>query len=389
MSANLPPERAERLREDLRRWRRHLHMHPELSFQERETTAYLIEQLRSLDIQIETPTATGLVATIEGATPGRTIALRADIDALPLMEENDVEYRSRHDGVMHACGHDGHTAILLGVTQVLSEQRAQLRGTVRLLFQHAEERHPGGAQELIAAGALEGVDVAIGLHLISYIPIGRAGIRAGAMQASADSFTVDIEGKGGHGAYPHDTIDATVVCAQLVMNLQTIVSRRVNPLEPAVISVGRMTAGTASNVIAQRARIEGTVRAFSEDIRQLLRNEIERITKHTCEQAGATYQLNYAPGYPPLINDRDISEELRSAAAGVLGEREVFELTPGLGADDFAYYAREVPAAFLFLGSGSPGLDFPHHHPRFDLDERSLEHGAAIMLGAVARLLAR
>lgn len=376
-----------RLQDDLRRWRRHLHMNPELSYSERETTAYLIEQLRPMGVRLETPTATGVIATVEGSTPGRTVAIRADIDALPIQEENDVEYRSRRDGVMHACGHDGHTAILLGIADVLTERSNQFSGTVKLLFQHAEELHPGGAQEFVAAGALEGTEYALGLHLISYIPVGRAGLKSGPIQAASDSFTINIEGKGGHGAYPHDTIDATLVCAQLVVNLQTIVSRRVNPLQPAVVSVGQMSAGTANNVIAQRATLSGTVRTFDEFTRSRIKQEIERMAESSCALMGAQCRVEYVLGYPPLVNDIEVTEVMRQAATVALGEEGVYEMAPSMGADDFAYYAREVPSAFLFLGSGSPGLDFPHHHPRFDLDERSLDHGVVALVEAATRLL--
>ncbi len=364
-------------------------MNPELSFAERDTTAYIIEQLRPMGVRLQTPAATGVVATLEGNAPGTTVVIRADIDALPIHEENDVEYRSLKDGVMHACGHDGHAAILLGVADVLTKCGNRFSGTVKLLFQHAEELYPGGAQELIAAGALEGADFALGLHLVSHIPVGRAGIRAGPIQASSDTFTIEIEGKGGHGAYPHETVDATLVCAQLVVNLQTIVSRRVNPLQPAAVSVGQIRAGTANNVIAQRATLSGTVRTFDDETRSAIRREVQRIAEHTCGLTGAQCRVEYELGYPPLVNDAEISEVMRESAVSVLGESCVHEMAPSMGADDFAYYAKEVPAAFMFLGSGSPGYDFPHHHPRFDVDERSLEHGVAILTKAALTLLDR
>lgn len=386
-------------------WRRHLHQYPELSFQEYETTEFIEARLREMGVQTQRPTPTGVVGVIEGLRPVgerdrssgagaaasvvKTIAVRADIDALPIVEENDLPYKSTRDGVMHACGHDGHTAILLGVAKVLMACRDWFAGRVKLLFQPAEELPPGGAKQFIEAGVLAGVSAVVGLHLMSHIPTGKAGTRAGPLMANTDRFRIEIEGRAGHGARPHQAADAAVMAAQVILNLQAIVSRKIDPRQPAVITVGRVEAGTAFNVIPGSAVLLGTARSLSDPVREQLRAEIIDVAQQTCRVLGGTAQVDYEFGYPALVNDARIVDVLRRAAASILGDENVFEHEPTMGGEDFAWYAREVPAAFLFLGAGNAeiGADFPHHSPRFNIDERSLAHGVAILATAALELL--
>ena len=383
-----PPVRA--LAADLIAWRRHLHAHPELSFQERDTAAWVAAQLERLGIAPDRPTETGVVGVIEGGRPGPTVALRADLDALPVQEENDVPYASRRPGVMHACGHDGHTAILLGVARVLQAERERLAGRVKLVFQPAEERPPGGALPLIEAGVLEGVAAVVGLHLWVDLPAGTAAVSPGPVMAHAEEFRVTIAGSGGHGSQPHQGVDAVLVAAQVVLNLQTVVSRRVDPRRPAVVSVGTIQGGYAFNVLAPSATLAGTIRTFDEETRRRVHAEMERIVAHTCAMAGADGRIEFFGGYPAVVNDPAVAEAVAEAAR-VVDHRRVLPQEPSLGGEDFAYYAQRVPACYFFLGAGNPakGIVHPHHHPRFDIDEDVLPLGVEILAGAARRLLAR
>jgi len=373
---------------EMTEWRRYLHAHPELSFGEYETTAWLAQHLEALQIPFTRPAPTGLVCIIEGNRPGRTIAVRADIDALPIVELNDFAYVSTTPGVMHACGHDGHTAILLGLARFLVQNR-DFAGRVKLLFQPAEEKPPGGAQQFIAAGVLAGVDACVGIHLISDMPTGKAGITAGPMMANTDSFRAVIQGRGGHGAEPHQTIDAVMIACHAVVNLQTVVSRKIAPTRPAVISVGSVHAGTVNNVIADSAELKGTVRSFHADVRQKLQDEIHRTLQTTCAMYGAELTLEYELGYPALANDPATTEVMREAARAVLGADHVLVQDPIMGGEDFAYYGSKVPAAFMFVGcrSAAAGSEWPHHHPRFTVDETALPHGMEILGRAALALL--
>ena len=369
-------------------WRRHLHTHPELSFEEHETTAWLAKHLTDLGIPFTRPTPTGLVGVVEGNRPGPTIAVRADIDALPILEETGLEFASTRDGVMHACGHDGHTAILLGLTHFLAGHR-DFPGRVKLLFQPAEEKPPGGAQQFVKAGVLDGVDACIGLHLMSETPTGQAGICVGPMMANSDNFVARIQGRGGHGASPHQTVDAVMVACHAVVNLQTIVARKLDPIRPAVISVGAIHAGTAANVIADVAEMKGTVRSFHTDVRQFLHDEIHRTLEATCALYGASFEVTYNWGYPALVNHPEITAVLRNAATAVLGEGAVFQQEMMMGGEDFAYYAQVVPSAFMMVGcrNSAAGAEWPHHHPKFTVDEAALPHGMEILGRALFELL--
>jgi amidohydrolase len=373
--------------QDLVRWRRHLHQHPELSFEEFETSAFVARHLEDWGIPYERPLATGLVGHVQGRHPGPTVAVRCDLDALPIEEENTFDFRSRVPGRMHACGHDGHTAILLGLARTLSGLRDEIHGEVRLLFQPAEEVLESGARHMIEAGAVDGVDAVLGLHLFSTLETGRISLAGGPIMASADVFRIVVRGSGGHGAYPHQTVDPVTIAAALVGQLQTLVSRRVPPLEPAVVTVGTLHAGTATNVIPGSASLSGTVRTLSEAVRDQVERELSAMVSLFVQAHRATAELEYERGNPVVQNDTRLAGFLRPAAAATVGEASVVALPPTMGAEDFAYYGRVAPSVFAFVGAGSREAesDFPHHHPRFTVDERALGVGLRFFLEAVER----
>ena len=370
--------------------RRYFHQYPELSFQEEMTPRKIADYLKNLGIEVKTGVGgRGVVGTIYGEKPGKTVALRADFDALPIHDEKTVPYRSKVPGVMHACGHDAHTATLLTVAKVLQENRHLLKGNVVLIHQFAEEVAPGGAIAMIEDGCLDEVDVIFGTHLWSAFPIGTVGYRKGAIMAAADKFTVTIHGKGGHGAVPHETVDSIIVGTTYVQWLQQIVSRRVNPLTPAVVTVGSFHAGSAFNVIADKATIVGTVRTFDESTQQLIIQEMENYLKSLCQSVGASYQFEYEKGYPVVRNHAKEADFLVQWAKKVVGTENVFEMEPLMGGEDFAYYLQKVPGAFFFTGAGNPEIsaDYPHHHPKFDIDERAMLNAAKILISATVSYL--
>ncbi|TVP62994.1 MAG: amidohydrolase [Nodularia sp. (in: Bacteria)] len=375
-------------------WRRRLHQKPELGFKEKLTAELVSSQLQEWGIEHETGIAqTGIVATIKGNKPGdeKVLAIRADMDALPIQELNEVPYKSQHDGVMHACGHDGHTAIALGTAYYLHKHRQDFSGTVKMIFQPAEEG-PGGAQPMIAAGVLKNpdVDAIIGLHLWNNLPLGTVGVRAGALMASVECFNCTILGKGGHGAMPHQTVDSIVVAAQIVNALQTIVARNVNPIDSAVVTIGELHAGTKLNIIADKARMSGTIRYFNPDFQGFFHQRVEQIIAGVCQSHGAKYDLDYWSLYPPVINDAGIAELVKSVA------EEVIETPMGIvpecqtmGGEDMSFFLQAVPGCYFFLGSANPekNLAYPHHHPRFDFDETALAMGVEIFVRSVEKFL--
>jgi amidohydrolase len=376
----------------LAEWRRRFHQRPELAFQERLTSEFVSQKLTEMGIKHQTGIAkTGIVATIEGTLPGRVLAIRADMDALPIQEANEVSYRSQHDGIMHACGHDGHTAIALGTAYYLSQHRDAFKGTVKIIFQPAEEG-PGGAKPMIEEGVLKNpdVDAIIGLHLWNNLPLGTLGVRSGALMAAVECFRVRINGRGGHGAMPHQTVDSIVVSAQIINALQTIVARNVNPLDSAVVTVGEFQAGKALNVIADSAKMSGTVRYFNPALEDYIGKRIEEIIAGVCQSHGATYELDYWQLYPATINDACMAELVRSIAvevvetpAGVVPECQT------MGGEDMSFFLQEVPGCYFFLGSANPekGLAYPHHHPRFDFDETALAMGVEMFVRCVEKFL--
>lgn len=372
-------------------WRRALHQQPEVAFHEFETAKYIRAVLAQIpDLDVSHPTATSTVARLRGETAGRTIAVRADIDALPIHEENDVPYRSQIDGAMHACGHDGHTSIVLGLVTLLARHREQLAGEVRFLFQHAEELAPGGAEEMVQHGVMQGVDAVIGLHLWAPMEVGRIGIVSGPAMAAPDNFVCTIAGEGGHAAIPHATIDPIVVGAQVVTALQHVVSRGIDPLDPAVVSVTQFHSGTAFNVIPNTATLTGTFRTFDAALRDRVPMLMERIIKGICDAHGASYEFIVERGYRPVVNDPAIAARLERVVERTFGGDVLLPTRPTMGGEDFSAYLQKAPGVFAFVGAGNAMEEilYPHHHPRFNIDERSLEIGLRYLTAATLDLLA-
>ncbi|MET4655349.1 amidohydrolase [Exiguobacterium sp. PvP048] len=367
--------------------RRYLHRHPELSFHEVDTPQFIADRLTELGIEVRTGVGgRGVVGTIRGGKPGKTVALRADFDALPIQDEKTVDYRSTVPGVMHACGHDGHTATLLAVAEILVRQKEQLAGNVVLIHQHAEEVVPGGARDMVADGCLDGVDVIFGTHLWSTTKLGTIGYRIGPVMAAADKFELTLFGRGGHGAKPHETIDAVVLGATVVKELQSIVSRRLDPLQQAVLTIGTLHAGNTFNVIADSAELTGTIRTFDPEVAEQIVHEMERTIKGVCDAAGATYSFTYERGYPAVVNHPQETNLLRTVASDIMGADHVFEIAPTMGGEDFAYYLQQVPGTFFFTGAGDETF-YPHHHPKFDFEEQAMQHAARILIEVTLRYL--
>ncbi|CAN5140939.1 amidohydrolase [soil metagenome] len=387
-------DRTAALEAELVATRRDLHRHPELGFEETRTAGVVAGRLGDLGIEPRTGVAgTGVVGVVSSepspGEPRRTVLLRADMDALPIQEENDHEYRSTVPGRMHACGHDGHTAILLGVARLLVEDPPP--GNVVLVFQPAEEK-PGGARPMIEAGVLADppVDAAIGLHLWSNLPVGTVGTNPGPLMAGASEFRLTIKGRGGHAALPHQAVDAVVVASHVVVALQTLVSRETSPLDSAVVTVGSIHGGTTFNVIAERAVLEGTVRAFEDDRREAPRDRIAALVQGVAGAMGAEATLEWTPHYPATVNDPAMAALVAREAAVVVGEENVFTDIRTMGAEDMSYFLRAVPGCFFFVGAANAarGITAPHHNPRFDIDEAALPIGAEILARAARAFLA-
>ncbi len=379
------------LQHELVQWRRSIHQKPELGFQEKITADFIANKLRQWQIPHQTQIAqTGIVATIEGTNnSNKVLAIRADMDALPIQEANEVPYRSLHDGKMHACGHDGHVAIALGTAYYLSQHPEAISGKVKIIFQPAEEG-PGGAKPMIEAGVLKNpdVDAIIGLHIWNNLPLGTVGVRKGALMAAVECFRCTISGRGGHGAMPHQTVDSIVVASQVVNALQTIVSRNVNPIDSAVVTVGTFHGGTALNVIADSTTISGTVRYFNPELESFIQERVEAIIAGICQSYGATYDLDYWQLYPPTINHPEIADLVKEVATEVVEtELGVVPECQTMGGEDMSFFLQEVPGCYFFLGSANPDKDlaYPHHHPRFDFDETVLSMGVEIFVRCVER----
>jgi amidohydrolase len=359
--------------------RRDLHAHPELGFEEVRTAALVADRLRALGLEVHTEIGgTGVVGVLRGAQPGPTIMLRADMDALPMREESDVPYRSQRDGVMHACGHDAHVAMLLGAARALTARSAELRGRIAFVFQPAEEGG-GGALAMLRDGLIGRFEIAraFGFHITCLVPSGVIGVRSGPIMASVDSFDLVVEGRGGHGAMPHTAIDPIPIAAELVGTLQRIVSREVNPIEPAVVTVGAINGGTTYNVIPPRVALKGTVRTFNEAQRATMEGRIQRIGDHVCAAGGASCTLDWHPSYPVTANDPAETAFLRATLTDAIGAARLIEVPPVMSSEDFSYFANEVPACFAFLGAGDAAHAFPNHHPAFDIDENAMATGIA------------
>lgn len=372
-------------------WRRHLHREPELSFQERKTTDYILEQLRGVEgLELRTPTKTGVVAVLRGAYPGRAIALRADIDALPIREETGLPFSSRTDGVMHACGHDGHTAMQLAAAVILAQKRERLHGEVRFLFQPAEELPPGGAAEMKKAGVTNGVSEIYGMHLSSSFPTGTFGVRAGALTSATDRFDVRIIGKGGHSAFPETCVDPVVTAAQLITALQTVVSRRIRAVEPAVVSVCMLSAGHAYNIIPGEVSLTGSTRTFDQNTREALPAMLERIVRGVCEAGGAAYEFRFEKGYASVVNDAALTAHARQLIEDTFGSASVLAIDPLMPGEDFSAFLDGCPGFFVELGARNEelGCTVPHHNSRYLMDENALRYGVEYLCRLVQSRLA-
>ncbi|QOR35939.1 amidohydrolase [Clostridium sp. 'deep sea'] len=367
--------------------RRQIHMNPEIAFKEFKTSALAEKVLVDAGIEVEKQAnSTAVIGILRGGKPGKTIALRADMDALPLNEEVEWEGKSQVDGVMHACGHDMHTAILMGVASILGQHKEDVPGTVKFLFQPAEECPPGGAKPMIEAGALKNpdVDMVFGLHVTTRDEVGKVKVNYKYSSANSDRCNITIKGKGGHGAYPQGTVDAVVVASHVVVALQTIVSRNVAPLENGVISVGSIHSGTVNNIISETAKLQITCRSLTPEVRELLEDRIKSVTKGICDAMGATATVDYQYGYSSTPNDDNAADIVKAVALNVVGEENtIINSTPSMGGEDFSFFAMEVPGAFYNIGAKPDGEPYPGHNPKFFVKEEALKTGMEMMLNIV------
>lgn len=372
--------------------RREFHMYPELGFQEKRTARRVAEELQAMDLEVHTGIAeTGVVAVLPGARPGPRVLLRADMDALPIQEANEIPYASKHPGVMHACGHDGHTAILLTVARLLHQRRDEMPGTVIVLFQPAEEGL-GGAARMLEEGVLERFqpDMALALHLWNGEPVGWVGIAPGPVMAAADEVTLRIRGRGGHGAMPHRTRDPITAAGHLLVALQSLLAREVDPLDSAVLSIGQIHGGTAFNVIPEEVVLRGTMRTFQEDTRAHLQQRVTELAQTLAAAFGCQAEITWSEATPAVVNHPQVTQAVEEALREAWPEaRLVPERT--MGSEDMALFLQRVPGCYFFVGSANPerGLNYPHHHPRFDFDEAVLPRAAALMAAATWKLLSK
>jgi amidohydrolase len=382
---------ADVLREQLADWRRDFHRHPELAYQEHRSAGIIAQTLRGLGYDIETGVAkTGVVALLGGNKPGSVVMARFDMDALPVLEANETDYISQNRGVMHACGHDGHMAIGLGVATLIARYRDDLCGTLKLVFQPDEESG-NGAETMVKEGVLEvpRPDVVLAAHVWNEKPVGTVDVTAGAIMAAAEKWTCTVHGEGGHGALPHRAIDPIVAASHIVTSLQTVVSRNVSPLETAVVTVGSFHGGDAFNVIPDQVRLSGTIRTYDGRVREMVVRRVREVFESTAVAHGASADLKIQHLTPAVVNDPDVTEVVRASAEAVVGPENVSSGERTMGSEDAAYFTREVPGCYFLLGSANPerGLDAPHHNPHFDFDEDVLPIGVAVMVEAILRYL--
>jgi amidohydrolase len=380
---------ADALRDELVARRRDLHQHPEIAFEEVRTAGIVAAELNKLGLEVQTGVGkTGVVGILDGEQAGPTVLVRADMDALPVHEENETDYISQTAGKMHACGHDGHTTIGLGVAKFFAQRREQMAGRIKFVFQPAEEI-AGGAKAMIADGVLENPrpDVSLGLHLWNYLPVGKLGVATGPVMAGSDSFEVVITGKGGHGAMPHMAQDPVVCAAQVVTAWQTIISRNLSPVEGGVLSVTRLDAGHASNVIPQTVTLRGTTRYFKQPVRQMMRQRMTDIASHIAAAMGCELtSVDWNDGTKPVSNHPEVSQRVREAFLTVVGEDAFVLDERAMVAEDMAFLMDDIPGFFFFVGSAdaAAGKDYGHHHPRFDFDEAALPLSVALLAKAAA-----
>ena len=362
--------------------RRDFHKHPELSFQEKRTSKIVAEKLESFGINVQRNIGkTGVVGTLKGNSRGNTIAFRADMDALPIQETSNLPYKSINDGVMHACGHDAHTAMLLGAAEALSSMKDSIKGTIKFIFQPAEEGF-GGAKYMIEDGAIENVDEIYAMHVWNYQKSGTIGIKSGPVMAAADIFTIKIKGIGGHGAAPQGTVDCIIVASHLIQAIQTIVSRNTNPLESTAITVGQINGGYNFNIIADELTLKGTTRAYTEKNKELIKKRLTEIIKGVGKTFGAQIALDYKDGYPPVINDETTTKKVLNAAK-TISKENIVEPYLSMGGEDFSYFANKIPGCFFFLGTApknSKPMSVPQHCSHFDIDEDAMLVGSSIFV---------
>ena len=382
---------AEALCEQLVAWRRDFHMHPEMAFQEHRSARVIADHLHKLGYQVQTGVAkTGVVALLEGQRPGPVVMVRFDMDALPITEENETDYVSQNPGVMHACGHDAHMAMGLAVATLMMKRRDEISGTLKLVFQPAEEG-ANGAEEMVKDGVLENPrpDVILTTHVWNETPVGLVAVSPGAIMAAAEKWNCTVRGKGGHGAAPHLTVDPIVATAQIVTALQTIVSRNVSPLEAAVVAVGAIHGGSAFNVTPPQVEMTGTIRTYDPATRETVLRRVRQVIEGVAVACGATAELEIIPLTPAVVNDAEVTEVVRAAAEAVVGPENVLSGERTMGSEDASLFMQDIPGCYFFVGSANAerGLDAPHHNPRFDFDEDALPLGVAILMQAVAHYL--
>lgn len=373
--------------------RRDLHRHPELGLRETRTAALIATELEKMGIDVTTKIAeTGVMGVLTGGKPGRVIGLRADMDALPIQDAKEgCPYRSQVDGVMHACGHDGHVAMLLGAAKYLSQMREDLPGTVKFFFQPAEEG-PGGARPMIEQGVLKNPDVeaVYGIHLWNDLMVGKVQLQYGTSMAAVDEVRISIHGEGGHGASPHQTVDAIVTAASAITALQTVVSRQIDPVHPAVLSIGTIRGGYRHNVIADKVEMTGTLRTLYPSTKQRIKERVDGILRGVTSAFGGSYDFELVPIYPATVNDEHTTRLAHKVVTDLFGEEAVVvKAEPSMGSEDFSFFGQQVPSTFLMVGSRNPakGLVYPHHHPKFDFDEEAFRYGAAVLIGCVLNYL--
>ncbi len=376
---------------DVVRYRHKLHAHPELSFEEVKTSAFIASRLKEFKIPFKKGIAkNGIVALLKGKSPARrTVALRADMDALPIKEQNKASYCSKNDGVMHACGHDVHMASLLGTARILSQLRNEFEGTVKFIFQPAEERAPGGASIMIKEGVLKNPkpDFILGQHVTPELEVGKIGVRSGKFMASSDEIYITVKGKGGHAAQPHKLIDPVLIASHLVVSLQQVVSRHASPLMPTVLSFGKVIANGATNIIPSEVKLDGTLRTFDEKWRAEALQKIKHHAEHLVKSMGGICDVKILKGYPFLDNDKQVTDSVAAAAVEYVGKNNLVQMEPRMGSEDFAFYSQHIPVCFYRLGTGnkSKGINSSVHTPTFDIDERALEFGMGFMAFAAIR----
>ena len=372
--------------------RRHLHMHPELSFKETKTAEYITNFYNGKDVEVATKVGGGnaVIVTLKGEKPGKTVAVRADFDALPIQEENDIDYKSVNPGVMHACGHDGHTAYLLVLADILIGMKEDISGTIKFVHQPAEETPPGGAKPIMESGILNDVDAIFGIHVMSPAPIGTIGYHSGVTQAGRSYFKVRINGKGGHGSMPHLSNDPIVAASHFVVGVQSIVSRRVNPLDTAVVTIGSFDGKGSFNVINDHVELEGDVRTLSSEVREQVKEEFETILDGIMKAYKCTYELHYSHDYPVLVNNPEMTDLAMNAIknSNLAEIKEIIDCGQVTGSEDMAYYLEKIPGSYYYVGARPEGdVWYPHHHPKFNINEESLKICAKSMACVVKSYL--